>query len=112
MCAKYHPRCPIVAVTRFDQVARQLQLHRGVLPLYYTGMQIIITHIYIFFREIANSTFFAEGRNDDWSKDVDMRVEYGMDFGKKHGFVKSGQTVICVTGWRQGAGASNTIRML
>merc|ERR550532_2354447 len=60
MCAKYHPRCPIVAVTRFDQVARQLQLHRGVLPLYYT-----------------------EGRNDDWSKDVDMRVEYGMDFGKK-----------------------------
>merc|ERR1712062_667550 len=30
MCAKYHPRCPIVAVTRFDQVARQLQLHRGV----------------------------------------------------------------------------------
>merc|ERR1739844_56020 len=89
MCAKYHPRCPIVAVTRFDQVARQLQLHRGVLPLYY-----------------------SEGRNDDWSKDVDMRVEYGMDFGKKHGFVKSGQTVICVTGWRQGAGASNTIRML
>merc|ERR1712226_180870 len=89
MCAKYHPRCPIVAVTRFDQVARQLQLHRGVLPLYYT-----------------------EGRNDDWSKDVDMRVEYGIDFGKKHGFVKSGQTVICVTGWRQGAGASNTIRML
>jgi len=89
MCAKYHPRCPIVAVTRFDQVARQLQLHRGVLPLYYT-----------------------DGRNDDWSKDVDMRVEYGIDFGKKHGFVKSGQTVICVTGWRQGAGASNTIRML
>merc|ERR1712001_446816 len=89
MCAKYHPRCPIVAVTRFDQVARQLQLHRGVLPLYY-----------------------SEGRNDDWSKDVDMRVEYGMDFGKKHGFVKSGQTVICVTGWRQGAGASNTIRKL
>ena len=41
-----------------------------------------------------------------------MRVEYGMDFSKKHGFVKSGQTVICVTGWRQGAGASNTIRML
>merc|ERR1711993_97297 len=89
MCAKYHPRCPIVAVTRLDEVARQLQLHRGVLPLHYT-----------------------DGRNDDWSKDVDMRIEYGIDFGKKHGFVKSGQTVICVTGWRQGAGASNTIRML
>merc|ERR1719510_1626032 len=89
MCSKYHPKCPIVAVTRDDQIARQLQLHRGVLPLYYT-----------------------EGRADDWTKDVDMRIEYGIDFGKKYGFVKSGQSVICISGWRQGPGASNTIRIL
>lgn len=37
MCAKYRPHCPIIAVTRFPQVARQLQLHRGVIPLYYKG---------------------------------------------------------------------------
>ena len=55
---------------------------------------------------------FTEGRADDWTKDVDMRIEYGIDFGKKYGFVKSGQSVICISGWRQGPGASNTIRIL
>ena len=38
MLAKYRPNCPIVSVTRFPQVARQLQLHRGVIPLLYKGM--------------------------------------------------------------------------
>lgn len=37
MCAKFRPHCPIVSVTRFPQVARQLQLHRGVIPLLYKG---------------------------------------------------------------------------
>merc|ERR1711862_636301 len=31
-CAKYRPQCPVVAVSRDNQVARQLQLHRGVSP--------------------------------------------------------------------------------
>ena len=37
MCAKYHPSCPIVAVTECEQAARQLQLHRGVVPLLCKG---------------------------------------------------------------------------
>ncbi len=37
LCAKYRPQCPIVAVTRFPQAARQLQLHRGVIPLLFQG---------------------------------------------------------------------------
>merc|ERR1712088_20941 len=89
MLAKYRPNCPIVSVTRFPQVARQLQLHRGVIPLLY-----------------------KDDRADDWAKDVDERVQYGVDYGKKYGFIKSGQQVICVTGWRQGAGSSNTVRIL
>merc|ERR1712241_216049 len=89
MCAKYRPPCPIVSVTRFPQVARQLQLHRGVIPLLY-----------------------KEERADEWSKDVDERVQYGVDYGKKYGFIQSGQNVVCVTGWRQGAGSSNTVRII
>merc|ERR1711971_62210 len=89
MLAKYRPNCPIESVTRFPQVARQLHLHRGVIPLLY-----------------------KDERAEDWSKDVDERVQYGVDYGKKYGFIKSGQQVICVTGWRQGAGSSNTVRIL
>jgi len=41
LIAKYRPRCPIIAVTRFHQVARQAHLYRGILPLYYEGTILI-----------------------------------------------------------------------
>ena len=56
--------------------------------------------------------YFAEPRPEDWIKDVDNRIQFGVDFGKKQGFLKSGDAVICITGWRKGAGSSNTIRIL
>jgi pyruvate kinase len=33
LVSKYRPNCPILALTRTSQVARQLQLHRGIIPL-------------------------------------------------------------------------------
>jgi len=89
LASKYRAHCPFLAVTRNAQAARQMQLYRGVVPLYY-----------------------AEPRMDDWSADVDERIQYCVDFGKKNGFIKSGDPVICITGWRKGAGSSNTIRIL
>ncbi|XP_072758948.1 pyruvate kinase-like [Anoplolepis gracilipes] len=89
LISKYRPRCPIIAVTRFSQVARQMHLYRGILPLYY---------------EEASLT--------DWLKDVDMRVQYGLNSGKYRGFVKTGDSVIVVTGWQQGPGFTNTLRVV
>jgi pyruvate kinase len=37
VASKYRPACPILAVTRFPRAARQMHLHRGIIPLYYTG---------------------------------------------------------------------------
>lgn len=37
LVSKYRPRCPIITVTRFEQVARQAHLYRGILPLHYSG---------------------------------------------------------------------------
>merc|ERR1739844_114470 len=89
LASKYRAHCPFLAVTRNAQAARQMQLFRGVVPLYY-----------------------SEPRMDDWSADVDERIQYCVDFGKKNGFIKSGDPVICITGWRKGAGSSNTVRIL
>merc|ERR1712045_128074 len=89
LASKYRAHCPFLAVTRNAQAARQMQLYRGVVPLYY-----------------------SEARMDDWSADVDERIQYCVDFGKKNGFIKSGDPVICITGWRKGAGSSNTVRIL
>lgn len=40
LLSKYRPRCPIIAVTRYAQIARQCHLHRGILPLFYKGISI------------------------------------------------------------------------
>merc|ERR1719447_2750878 len=90
LVSKYKPHCPILTVTRFDQVARQLQLYRGCIPLLYEKAR-------------------PEGA---WMDDVDARVQYAIDFGKKSKFISSGDNVIVITGWRQGSGSSNTVRIL
>ncbi|KAL6430242.1 hypothetical protein ACFW04_007757 [Cataglyphis niger] len=89
LIAKYRPRCPIITVTRFHQVARQMHLYRGILPL-----------------------FYEEPRLADWIKDVDVRVQFGLNFGKSRGFIKTGDAVIVVTGWRKGSGYTNTFRIV
>merc|ERR1712095_164375 len=80
----------ILTVTRFPQVARQAQILRGCIPLYYE----------------------KERPAGAWMDDVDARVQYAIDFGKKSNFISVGDNVIVVTGWRQGSGSSNTVRIL
>ncbi|XP_028159561.1 pyruvate kinase-like isoform X2 [Ostrinia furnacalis] len=89
LLSKYRPRCPIIAVTRHDQTARQAHLYRGVLPIVY-----------------------QESAAGDWLKDVDNRVQYGLKFGRARGFINTGDSVVVVTGWRQGSGFTNTMRVI
>lgn len=89
MIAKYRPRCPIFAVTRFHQVARQCHLWRALLPLHY-----------------------APPLHADWLKDVDERVKFGLQYGKRQNILKPGDAIVVVTGWKQGAGFTNTIRIV
>lgn len=49
---------------------------------------------------------------DDWLKDVDARVTTGINFGKSKHFIKEGDPVIIVTGWQQGSGFTNTMRIV
>merc|ERR1712212_1276908 len=89
MVSKYKPHCPILSVTRFDRPARQMQLYRGCIPLLY-----------------------EKERAGDWMKDVDDRVQFAIDFGKRSNFIATGDNVVVITGWRQGSGSSNTVRVL
>ena len=89
LISQFKPRCPIIAVTRFAQVARQARLFRGILPI-----------------------FFKEPALTDWLADVDVRIQEAMRFGKTRRFLKTGDRVVVVTGWKRGAGSTNTTRML
>ncbi|XP_048478810.1 pyruvate kinase isoform X2 [Plutella xylostella] len=95
LLSKYRPRCPIIAVTRQPQTARQAHLYRGVLPIVY-----------------QDGSCVSESPVSDWLKDVDNRVQYGLKFGTARGFVKSGDYVVLVTGWKQGSGFTNTMRII
>ncbi|XP_029959630.1 pyruvate kinase PKLR isoform X1 [Salarias fasciatus] len=87
LLSRYRPRCPIIAVTRNPQVARQSQLLRGVFPVLFHPLPAPV-----------------------WADDVDRRVNYGMDIGKARGFFKSGDMVIVVTGWIPGSNHTNIMR--
>lgn len=87
LLSRYRPRCPIIAVTRSPQVARQTQLLRGVFPVLFHPLPAPV-----------------------WADDVDNRVNFGMDIGKARAFFKSGDMVIVVTGWIPGSGHTNIMR--
>lgn len=54
----------------------------------------------------------ADGNDSDWMKDVDARVQFGIKFGKSRGFIKSGDPIVVVTGWKSGSGFTNTMRIV
>jgi pyruvate kinase len=57
--------------------------------------------------------FVTEGVvSDDWLKDVDARVQFGLKFGEGRGFIKAGDPVVVVTGWKRGPGYNNTMRIM
>lgn len=89
LISKYRPRCPIIAITRSAKTARQAYLYRGLLP-----------HV------------VDEQKSEDWPKDVDNRINTGINLGKQLGVISKGDTIVVVTGWKQGSGATNTVRIV
>ncbi|KAH9511184.1 hypothetical protein DERF_009656 [Dermatophagoides farinae] len=87
--SRFRPRCPIIAVSRYSKSARQAHLHRGILPLYY-----------------------GHDVQSDWLHDIDVRVQFAIDYGKHRRFIRSGDPIIVITGWRKGAGSTNTMRII
>ena len=55
--SRFRPMCPIVAVTRFHQVARQMQLHRGIMPLFYEGMFVALNKNVAYMVRVTFLTF-------------------------------------------------------
>ncbi|CAB3410771.1 unnamed protein product [Caenorhabditis bovis] len=88
-CSRYKPPVPILTISRDISVCRQMHLYRGVFPVHYQ----------------------AE-RAADWPTDVDNRINYAIAIGKDRGFIHKGDFLVVVTGWRQGAGATNTLRII
>uniref|UniRef100_A0A6P7GNQ7 Pyruvate kinase n=1 Tax=Diabrotica virgifera virgifera TaxID=50390 RepID=A0A6P7GNQ7_DIAVI len=83
------PRCPIIVITRYPRVARQLCLYRGVEPL-------------IYLRPFCG----------EWNRDVDNRVQLGVTYGKLMGYIKMGDVVVTVTSSRPECGMANCMKVI
>ncbi|XP_032512913.2 pyruvate kinase-like [Danaus plexippus] len=87
--AKYRPRCPIIALTRYAAIARSLHMWRGIIPLIYEA-----------------------GPAVDWQMDLENRVHFCTKWAMEQGFLRIGDAVVVVSGWRQGSGYTNTTRII
>ena len=105
----YVPKC-VVSARFFNAVNLEP------INFYSEGKQLLFKTFFFFefyiIQFLINNLFFIEDRIEDWTSDVEERIQFGVDFGKRNGFIKPGNTIICITGWRKGAGSSNTIRIL
>ncbi|GAW06065.1 pyruvate kinase [Lentinula edodes] len=92
LISKYRPKVPIITVTRNEQTARQIHLHRGCYPFWYPEPRGIQTH--------------------QWQTDVDNRIRFGMRNALALNIITPGSTVIAVQGWKGGLGHTNTLRVI
>lgn len=62
----------------------------------------------------ANSCLYLclTEESQDWVMDTDRKVQTGIKLGFQRGFIHAGDPLILVTGWKQGQGYSNTIRII
>jgi pyruvate kinase len=89
LVSAYRPRCPILAVTRNAQAARQAHLYRGIFPIHYVAP-----------------------RMNEWTADVDRRIYKALTLGIERGYIKNEDPVVILTGWKPGSGATNTMRII
>nr|XP_034321073.1 pyruvate kinase PKM isoform X6 [Crassostrea gigas] len=89
LISAYRPRCPILAITRIEQTARQCHLFRGIFPIHY-----------------------VDSVMSEWTVDVDRRIYKGIQSGMDRGFIQKGDPVIIITGWKPGSGSTNTMRII
>ncbi|KAG9128358.1 Pyruvate kinase [Ceratobasidium sp. 392] len=108
LISKYRPNVPIITgksfvplkvtgltstlVTRNQQTARQIHLHRGCYPFWYPEPRGI--------------------EAPQWQRDVDNRIRFGLRSALKLKIIRAGTTVIAVQGWKGGLGHTNTLRIL
>ena len=78
----------IIAVTHSSEVARQTVLHRGVVPLVIADLE------------------------KEWIDDMDQRIKLAFEVGRERCILRVDDLVVVVTGWRSGAGYTNTLRVV
>ena len=101
-------------VTRNEQTARQLHLHRACYPVWYPEPRGIESHQWQ--TDVSIVLHTSENKwvltRPDFCQQVDNRIRYGLRVGLKLSLIQPGSTIVAVQGWKGGLGHTNTMRIL
>ncbi|XP_025198002.1 pyruvate kinase-like [Melanaphis sacchari] len=86
LVARYRPRCPVLAIVRHGNSARRLSVWRNIIALQYID-------------PIENI----------WSKEIENRTRFAMDFGKRKGILNQGDLVLHMSCSKENTGFANTM---
>lgn len=89
LMSSFHPKSPIIMVTRNGHTSRIAHLYNNIFPLEY-----------------------KQERLEKWTDDVDARLEFAVQKGRDMGFIKTGSHVIFVVGYQPGSSTTNTMQIL
>merc|ERR1711931_534941 len=89
LMSSFHPKSPIIMVTRNAHTSRIGHLYNNIFPLEY-----------------------RKPRLEKWTGDVDARLDFAIAKGREIGFIKTGSFVIFVSGYQPGSCSTNSMRIL
>lgn len=117
--SRYCPKSIIMAVTRIPTTVRALTVHRGVHPILIedelvVSVKELLRNASCDDLKISRQTRIRQNtmNTEEWLMDIEKRVNIAVQVAKQSGYIKSGDAMVCVTGWRSGAGATNTVRIM
>ncbi|CAG9857305.1 unnamed protein product [Phyllotreta striolata] len=87
--SRFKCRCPIIAVTRYPRVARNLSISRCV-----------------------ESLIYLKPFCGNWIEDVNNRLQLGVTYGKYIGYIRMGDVVVTVSPSRPESGLANTMKVV
>ncbi len=99
-------------MTRYQRVARALHLFRGIYPVFLAGTLNPQKLSLVLFVTVAFFATHVGTLGINWTQNVDDRVDVGLRAGFQRKCIEPGDPVIIVTGWQQGPGTTNTMRVI
>jgi len=100
----------LVTVTRNEQTARQIHLHRGCYPFWYPEPRGIQEHQWQ--TDVRRVSLIRWRTEAEMALQVDNRIRFGLRNALSLQIITPGSTIVAVQGWKGGLGHTNTMRIL
>ncbi|GJQ86349.1 PyK [Trypoxylus dichotomus] len=89
LIARFRPKCPVIAITRYAHVSRSLTMWRAI-----------------------DAVHYIKKPEEKWCADIEKRIQFGITHGKTKGYIKTGDALVLVMGSKMGTGFTNALKIV